>query len=316
MRVSSLVERAARRGRAASCGGTRRTRARRRPGRRPPARPSAFRLCSTARQRTAVGPDAGDADAQAVAGRRRPRRSRSRTSARAAGAASAPTTAPSVSSTRSRARAARCGRRRGSPRRAPCARRPCRPSGHARRARSAAPRGRRAGRRDPAARRGCRRSSRPRAPRGRRPARAKRREQPVVPSASAATGTIAPIRIDVAVDVGSRRGRCGAGAARGPASSRPAASSGMRIVPPAKTVTPVAVAEELHGLVGGTRERAPRRSHAAILRWSRAARVERAVALPLRSARAVRLDRRARVGARRSVVSRPTAGSRRRSTSR
>ena len=87
------------------------------------------------------------------------------------------------------------------------------------------------------ARRGCRRPSRPRAPRGRRPAarsaRAARR-----PRRAPRPGTIAPIRTTSPSRARSRRARCGAAAARAPASAGPAAISGIRIVPPANTVMP------------------------------------------------------------------------------
>ena len=100
--------------------------ARRRRGRRPSGR---LRRCGSprpSRARTAVGPTPGDADAKAVAVRAgRDVGDRVRVRVAAAQRLRRPG-ARRRRRTRSRARGARAGRRRGSPRPAPSARRPCR----------------------------------------------------------------------------------------------------------------------------------------------------------------------------------------------
>ena len=128
------------------------------------------------------------------------------------------------------------------------------------------------------ARRGCRRPSRLRAhlavgdlPREAREQLVRRRRRARRPAPSRRSGRRRRRRE-------ARRGRCGGAAARASGFSRPAAISGMRIVPPAKTVMSVAVAEELHRFVGGASERAlrpPCRDSIAVRRRPRQTRAGR-----------------------------------------
>ena len=277
------------------------SRRRRRPDRRPSGRP---RACGSARRR-ARAPPSGRRPTRRRAGRRRPRddrdvRDRVRVRVPAAQRLRRPRAGRPVELDLEH-EPARCGRPRGSPRPARCARRPCRRADtraerDQRRAEIAALRLVARGRAEVAADR-----RRRAAPRRRRPAARSARAGSSSPSASAATGTIAPIRttfpsaanlVEAAAVEHQRTRR---------ASAVPPRSAGRRIVPPANTVMSVAVAEEL---------RPPRRRNVGMsasaampdLSLAHAVRVKRVPNDTLRSSRAVRLDRRARVGAHRSVV--------------
>ena len=123
-------------------------------------------------------------------------------------------------------------------------------SGHARRARSAARRDRRAAPRVPAARRGCRRRWRPGGPRrrrcGARPVRAPRRRSRPAPRRRPSRRSARRRRPCCSP---SRPLRWSSSARAG--LTRPAVISGNRIVPPANTVMSCPVAEELGGFFGG-----------------------------------------------------------------
>ena len=160
-------------------------------------------------------------------------------------------------------------------------------------------------RRRRAARRGCRRPSRSGAPRRRRCARAKRGEQLVGAVDERRDGHHRADPDDVAVDVRARRARCGGASARASGFSRPAAISGRRIVPPAKTVMPSPSPNRAGRLVGGRRNEHLGRHARDSMRRARASCVKRARTL-----------RCARWRSRRSTSSSPRSPARRTSPDR
>ena len=128
------------------------------------------------------------------------------------------------------------------------------------------------------------------------------------PSASAASGTIAPIRIDVASTSSPSRPAAVEQHRARRACTRPAASSGMRIVPPPKTVTPSPSPNNDTASSADVGNRAPR-PQSPCGDSTRSARAHRGRACPRTAidyahAMTFAVDRRARVGARRRLVPR------------